>query len=134
LAKASGIVGLKAIPLFEGLSDAALRRIRRLATEFAAEPGTVLIQPNQPASGLFVVEEGSVLVELRGGDRVELGPGEFFGELALLNPGKVRAARVRAKTFVRCLAISRSHFTRLLQEEPKIAIAMLRTLAARMPA
>ncbi|HET9250443.1 MAG TPA: cyclic nucleotide-binding domain-containing protein, partial [Actinomycetota bacterium] len=61
------------------------------------------------------------------------GPGEFFGELALLTDHP-RNARVRAKTPVKCLAISRSDFQKLLEEEPEIAVAMLPTLAQRIDA
>lgn len=122
---------LRSIPLFSDLEEESLRRILEETTEFEANAGQVLVQPGQQGSGLFVVEEGTVVVELRGGARRELGAGEFFGEMSLLTPA-VRTARVRAKTPVRCLAINRSNFEKLLEQEPKIAVAMLQTLARRL--
>lgn len=124
---------LKAIPLFADLSDEALGAILEVATEFEAARGHVLVQPNQPGSGLFVIEEGSVEVELPH-RRVELGPGEFFGELALLDEGATHIARVHALDRLRCLALGRDDFDRLLHSEPKIAISMLKVLARRLAA
>lgn len=126
---ASRIRNLRKVPLFTGLSDAGLQRIVKLSTAYDAPAGRVLVQPRVPGSGLFVIEEGTVAVENRG-KTVELGPGEFFGELALLT-NRAHAARVRAKTPVRCLAIDRFAFGKLLLEEPKMAVSMLETLAAR---
>ena len=91
------------------------------------------IEVGQPGSGMFVLEEGTVVVELPDGRSWEYGPGEFFGELALLTDHP-RHGRVRAKTAVKCLAISRRDFQELLREEPEIAVAMLPKLAARIDA
>lgn len=123
---------LREIPLFTGFSDEALARVAEIATEIECPAGTVLAQADDPGSGMFVVEEGTVVVEARGGFHGELGPGEFFGELTLLVPDAHRVARVRAATDVRCLAISRSDFARLLEEEPRLAVAMLPVLARRL--
>ncbi len=126
---ASQMRTLRKVPLFAGLSDAGLRRILKLSTLYDAPAGRVLVQPGAAGSGLFVIEEGTVAVEHRG-ESIELGSGEFFGELALLSD-RAHAARVRAKTAVRCLAIDRFAFSKLLLDEPKIAISMLEALAAR---
>jgi voltage-gated potassium channel len=123
---------LREIPLFAELPDDSLQSIAQIATEVEVPAGQVLIRPHDPGLGMFVVEEGKVVVELHHGREVELGPGEFFGELALLIHEGVRAARVRAETDVRCLAIGRDDFARLLDEEPRIAVAMLPVLARRL--
>lgn len=122
---------LREIPLFAELDDDVLGLIARTATEFEAAAGHVLVERGRDGAGMFVLEEGSVAVELPGGRTVRQGPGEFFGELALLGTG-VRTARVKAETPVRCLAIGRSDFGRLLDEEPRIAVAMLPILARRL--
>jgi CRP-like cAMP-binding protein len=122
---------LRTIPLFEHLNDEALREVLAHSTEFEAEPEHVLVQPNQPGTGLFILEEGSVTVELRGRTK-ELKPGEFFGELALLREDETHTARVCTATHVRCLAIRRDDFDQLLEKEPSIAIAMLKTVAKRL--
>jgi CRP-like cAMP-binding protein len=125
------IENLRSIPLFEQLSDDALGEILARATDFEAEPGHVLVQPNQAGAGLFVIEEGSVSVELHG-ETKELGPGEFFGELSLLREDKTHTARVCASSHIRCLAIRREDFDTLLEKEPTMAVAMLRTVAKRL--
>ena len=124
---------LRAVPLFADLDDDALARVADAATEFDAPSGHVLVHPHGPASGMFILREGSVTVEARGRE-VELGPGEFFGELALLVPDAVRSARVCAKSPIRCLAIDRRAFERLLEAEPRLAVSMLRVLARRLAA
>ena len=101
---AARIQALRSIPLLSALPDDALGRILERSTEFEAETGHTLVQANQPGAGLFVIESGSVSVELPG-RTVELGPGEFFGELALLDEGAVHVARVRAASPLRCLAV-----------------------------
>jgi CRP-like cAMP-binding protein len=122
---------LRAIPIFSQVPEDALGRVAALCTEFDAQAGHVLVQPGTSGSGMFVLEEGRVEVEAPG-RAIELGPGEFFGELAILADGLSRTARVRATTPVRCLAINRSDFAALLEEQPGIAVAMLPVLARRL--
>ena len=126
---------LRGCPLFADFSDDALRRVAELATETEIrlpERGPCLRYPDDPGSGMFVIEEGQVIVEGHGGFHTELGPGEFFGELTLLVPDAHRVARVRAATDVRVLAIRRDDFSALLEAEPELAVAMLPTLARRL--
>jgi CRP-like cAMP-binding protein len=120
------------IPLFSRIPQATLHRIAEVATEVEAPAGQVLIQQGQPGSGLFIVEEGTVVVERPGRDPIELGPGEFLGELALLTPEGMHIARVRTKSASVLLALGRQEFLDLLEEEPRIAVAMLPTLAERL--
>src|ERR671931_72508 len=94
---------LRTIPLLEGLSDASLERLAA----------------------------SSVGVEVRGGFHAELGPGQFFGEVALLVPSG-RVARVRAATRARCLSIPRETALGLLETEPSLSLKMLRELARRL--
>lgn len=124
---------LRKVPLFADLSEAALIRIAETATEFETTPGHVLVQPKVAGSGLFVIEEGSVTVELPG-RKLELGPGEFFGELALLRKDETHTARVCAASSCRLLAISRDDFDGLLHAEPRLAVSMLKALAERLAA
>jgi CRP-like cAMP-binding protein len=125
------IARLRAIPLFAGLDDAALERIAEIATEVEAPRGQVLTRANDPGAGMFVVEEGTVAVELRS-RTIEFGPGEFFGELSLLVPDARRIARVRATADARLLAVSRADFATVLESEPRLALAMLPVVAQRL--
>jgi CRP-like cAMP-binding protein len=91
----------------------------------------VLVQPTREATGCFLIEEGTVEVDL--GDRtIERGPGAVVGEMALLTPDALRTARVQAKTDVRGLAVRREDFLAMLLEEPRIAITLLGILAQRL--
>ena len=123
---------VRAIPLFEGLSPAGLERVAARAGEISCEPGQILALPGDPGSGMYVVLDGTVSVEMRGGWHTELGPGNFFGEIALLVPESNRVARVRASTAVRCLSVPRDDFLALVESEPPFALAMLHELAKRL--
>jgi len=123
---------LRGVPIFGALTDEALGRVAAVVTEFEAPAGHVLTQPGQEGSGMFVLVDGSVTVELPGGATVPLGPGEFFGELAILAPGVSRTARVQAASPIRCLAIARRDFAAILEAEPEIAVSMLPVLARRL--
>jgi len=122
---------LRSVPLFARVSDAGLERISASLGELICEPGQVLTLPGDPGSGMFVILEGQVSIEARGGT-YELGPGAFFGELALLSPGTERVARVRAATDVRCIGLPRDEALELIESEPALALAMLRELARRL--
>jgi CRP-like cAMP-binding protein len=123
---------LSDVPLFQGLPQATMRRIAEVASHFDVPAGHVLIEANTAGSGMFVLEEGTVAVQVRGRRPLELGPGESLGELALLTAKGVRSARVQAKTPVRCLAIGREDFRRLLEQEPKLVLWLLETVATRL--
>ncbi len=125
------IDALRRVPIFAALDDDALHRVAEVGTEFRAAAGYVLVERGQPGTGCFVIEDGSVRVELSSGDEVERGAGEFVGELALLS-SSLRTARVVAATDVLCIAIRRDDLEELLHDEPSIAIAMLGELANRL--
>ncbi|HEY7756357.1 MAG TPA: cyclic nucleotide-binding domain-containing protein [Actinomycetota bacterium] len=124
---------LRTIPLFAEVGESHLERIASSATPFEVESGYVLAERGQPGSGMFVILEGTVEVQVPSRDPVPLGPGEFFGELSLL-ADMDRVARVKATSAVRGLAIGRSEFLELLHEEPAIAVAMVPVLARRLAA
>jgi len=119
---------LAALLLFAGIDGAQLDRLAAATTEFEAPAGQALIERGRAGSGMFVLEEGQAIVEAPEGTR-ELGPGDIFGERALLGEDIERTARVRAQTKVRCLAIARPEIERLLAEDPRVA-ARLAQLSA----
>ncbi len=122
---------LRAISLFAGVSDAGLERISATCAEFEAPGEQVLALPDDPGSGMFVILDGAVTVEVRSGS-LELGAGEVFGELALFAPDAARVARVRAAGPVRCLAIPRAEALALVESEPKLALALLGVVSQRL--
>ena len=123
---------LRSIPMFAGLDDVGLWHVSQLATEVELPAGHVLLQPGEEGAGLFVVLDGTATVELPGGTAIACNSGEFIGELSLLVDGLVHTGRVRAATPVRCLAIGRDDFVRLLDTYPQMAVSMLRVLARRL--
>lgn len=122
---------LRGLPPLAGLSEVGLQRLALRAAELRAAQGQVLALEGDPGAGMFVLCEGSVEVELRSG-KLHLGPGDFFGELALLVDDGARVARVRATTPVRCISIPRDDFLALVETEPSFALHMLRELARRL--
>ena len=121
---------LRALPPFARLSDTGLERLAACAGELEAPAGQVLAIPGDPGSGMFVVLTGSVCVDYRGG-RASLGPGEVFGELALFADGVGRVGRVRAETDARVLAVPAGEVVALVETEPTLGLALLRTVSSR---
>jgi glutaminase len=122
---------LRDLPPFAAISEAGLERVAASVAEVSREAGQVLALPDDPGSGMYVIREGTVAVELRSGS-LELGPGDFFGELALLVEDGARVARVRATSPVRCISIPRDDFLDLVEREPAFALHLLRELARRL--
>ena len=132
VAGTEGIERYRALPIFAELGDSALRHVQELVTEISIPAGQVLVNAGDPGSGIFVILAGTAVVEARGETMIEVGPGEFVGELALLVPEATRSARVRAKTDLVCLAIGANDFRQLIRDEPGIALAMLPVIAHRL--
>ena len=97
-----------------------LRLLETVGAEAEVAAGNVLIEHGQHGAGLYVILEGTVVVEAPEGTR-EIGAGAFIGERALLSADGRRTARVRATTDVRLLAVDRSEFERLCADDPSFA-------------
>lgn len=97
-----------------------LALLETVGTEAEVPAGHVLIERGQHGAGLYVLIEGTVIVEAPEGTR-ELGPGAFFGERALLSADGLRTARVQATSDVRVLAVGRTEFERLCADNPAFA-------------
>jgi CRP-like cAMP-binding protein len=122
---------LRGLPPLVGMTEQGLERVAACAAELSREAGQVLALPDDPGSGMYIICEGAVAVELRTGT-LELGPGDFFGELALLVDDGTRVARVRATSAIRCISIPRDDFLALVETEPAFALHILRELARRL--
>jgi CRP/FNR family transcriptional regulator, cyclic AMP receptor protein len=114
---------LRRSPLFAGFDDETLERLAAPFSEVEFPANQVLIEPRMPGAGLFVICDGTVVVEAYDVQR-ELGPGEVVGEISLVEEDGLRRARVVAKTPVRCLALGRTEFEQMLEGEPKLAESM----------
>jgi CRP-like cAMP-binding protein len=96
------------------------QRLASVGTESVVAAGQTLIERDHPGIGLYIVVDGTVVVEAPEGTR-ELGPGSLLGERALLSPHGVRTARVRAATEVRVLTVDRAKFEELCADDPGLA-------------
>jgi CRP/FNR family transcriptional regulator, cyclic AMP receptor protein len=122
---------LEAVPLFSGCSKKELQTIARAVKDIDHPAGTVIAREGEPGIGLFVIEEGDADVTIGGRKKASLGPGDFFGEIALLDGGP-RTATVTATTDVKLLGLTEWVFRGLMQEHPAIAIKTLEAMAGRL--
>jgi hypothetical protein len=122
---------LKKISLFEDLTARQLMELARAAKETRLGAGSMVVRQGQYDDCLYLVIEG--VVHIKRGDTLlaELGPGEFFGEIALLE-GVPRSADARTNTRVRLLRLERSELMKRIDENPGIAVGMLRCMSRRV--
>jgi CRP-like cAMP-binding protein len=125
------VAALKRSPLFEGLSRRQLVEIARLTDDLEEPAGAVLCKEGSRGREFFVITDGEAVVT-RGGTRLAtLGKGDFFGEIAVLEPVK-RTATVTAETPLRFFIVSDRAFNAVLETDPAIERKVLRTLARRL--
>jgi CRP-like cAMP-binding protein len=122
---------LRRLPLFSGCRGSELTKIERLVTELLVGQGDVLALQGEPGLEFFVVVSG-VAKAYRGVTPIgDLGPGSFFGEVALLDGG-TRTATIVAETDMRVLVISRSEFRTLQSVAPQVTRKIAAEIGARM--
>lgn len=122
---------LRKVGLFSGVSARSLGMIadQMLDRSFAA--GEYIVRQGQVGTGFYVVVGGRVSVQRGGEVLARFGPGEFFGELSVLDQ-QPRVAHVIAEEPTVCLALPSWDFTKLLEHNPKIALGLLREVARRL--
>jgi CRP/FNR family transcriptional regulator, cyclic AMP receptor protein len=119
------------VPLFAGLPKRHLRAVAGIATEQVFPERATIAEEGKAGDDFYVIVEGQASV-LRSGRRVaRMLPGDFFGEIALLDEGP-RTASVITETPLTAMAINRKPFTTLLEREPSIVLKMLEALATRL--
>lgn len=125
------VEALRRVPLFSQLGDEELQRVAEAVNEVQVPAEQLLVQPGTAGTGMFFIAEGTAVVETKR-DEIELGPGQFFGELALISEDATRTARVRAKTELSCLALDRASFRKLVSEHPEVAASLLEVALGRL--
>ena len=125
------VEALRRSPLFEGLSKKDLTELARHTEDVDVSAGQVLCKEGQSGSEFFVILEGEAAITRKGTPIRTLGPGEFFGEIALVEDGP-RTASVTAKTPLRTFVLTRGDFLHLLDEQPMVERKVLRALARRV--
>ena len=122
---------LQRVPLFSGFNERELRRVAELSRIIEAPAGAVVTQIGEPGDTFFVLIDGTVAVRTPVGTGAELHPGDFFGEMSLLD-GEPRSATIVATTPLRLLVVDRAHFWRLLEETPDLITRILTILSRRV--
>ena len=126
------VAAIAGIPLFEGLPDDQLERIAGWLEPIDVPAEWHLLNQGSYPDGFFVVLEGTVRIERNGDPVTELGPGEFFGEIALLEDNK-RTATVATATRVRAAVMDQSDFFEMTAQIPVISKRITDAAIARFP-
>ncbi len=121
---------LAGCPLFKGIDAEGLAKLAELATPVDFPTGHVIARQGEIGTGFFVIVSGYVRVVRDGAVVARLGPGEFFGELSVLDR-MPRNATVAAEEQTSCLALAAWDCPRTLLEEPALTLAILRGVAQR---
>ena len=120
---------LARVPLFSDLNKRQLRKLASGFKERSFGPGRTVVREGQmDGVGFYVVSEGTASVSISGSTVATVGPGEYFGELAMLT-GQARAATVTAETPLRCLVMAFWDFRRFAKENPDVCWKLLQHLA-----
>jgi CRP/FNR family cyclic AMP-dependent transcriptional regulator len=122
---------LRNVPIFAGLSDEDLELLARQMKERRFSEGSAVTTEGAGAAGFFVIVEGNATVSVGGEVRATLGPGEYFGEIALIDEG-TRSASITAATDILSYGLTAWEFKPFVEEHPQVAWAMLQTLARRL--
>ncbi|MDQ3943841.1 MAG: cyclic nucleotide-binding domain-containing protein [Actinomycetota bacterium] len=124
---------LARVPLFSACSKMELKNLARRTNDIKVDAGQVIIRENQGAYDFFVVFEGQAEVTREGRRRAVIGPGDFFGELALLDRG-LRDATVTALTPMEIIVLPQWDFEQALDEAPRMTRKLLTGMARRLRA
>jgi CRP/FNR family transcriptional regulator, cyclic AMP receptor protein len=122
---------LAPVPLFAGLSKRHLRAVARASGIAEHREGRTMVQEGASGSVFFVILEGAADVVRKGRRLARLGPGDFFGEMSLLDGGP-RTASVVTVEPSRFLTLSGRDFQRILGQEPALASRLLKAMASRL--
>jgi CRP/FNR family cyclic AMP-dependent transcriptional regulator len=124
---------LRNVPLFSELDDDDLGRLANQMKERRFSEGSPMTSEGSGGAGFFVITEGNATVSVGGEVRTTLGPGDYFGEIALIDEG-TRSASITAATDVTAYGLTSWEFKPFVEEHPQVAWALLKTLAERLRA
>ena len=122
---------LKKVPLFSGLDDKELQEIASSMRERRFKAGDTVTQEGAGGVGFFVVQEGEAEVNVGGEAKGSVGPGDYFGEIALINESP-RTATLTARTDMVCYGMTPWDFRPLVETNSTIAWKLLTAMAEKM--
>jgi len=119
------------VPLFARVKPKDLKKLGKRMTERSFGEGETITTQGETGLGFFVIEDGNATVSRDGQIVRNLGPGEYFGEVALIDSGP-RSATVIASTDLRCRGMTAWEFKPFIEEHPDVAWGLLETLVGRL--
>jgi CRP/FNR family transcriptional regulator len=122
---------LRRVPLFAKLSDKDLKRLANNLTERSFPAGHEVAHEGSEGVGFFVIEEGQATVRRSGEEIRKLGPGDYFGEMALIDQGP-RSATVVADSELRCRGMTAWAFRPFVESHGEVAWALMEALVIRL--
>jgi signal-transduction protein with cAMP-binding, CBS, and nucleotidyltransferase domain len=122
---------LAAVPMFYTCTSHELNTLAKLTTKLDVPAGKVLITEGKPGQEFMIVLEGTAVATVGGTEVARFGPGDYFGEIALLDPG-MRTATVTAETPMLLAVVGRGEFHQMLDDVPPLAHKVMSGLARRL--
>ena len=119
---------LQRVPLFSDLDRKELERIATSMKQRTFDAGETVTAEGSSGVGFFVIESGNAKVTIGGEDRRRLGPGDYFGEVALLNES-ARTATITAESDLKCYGLTSWEFRPLVETQPSIAWKLLQAMS-----
>jgi CRP/FNR family cyclic AMP-dependent transcriptional regulator len=122
---------LKKVPLFSGLDQRELKRLSGSFKERTFNAGEPVAVEGEAGAGFFVIESGEAVVTVHGEERGRLGPGDYFGDVAMIDQGD-RTATIQADSDLKCYGLTFWDFRPLVESDARIAWPLLQVMAKRL--
>jgi CRP/FNR family transcriptional regulator, cyclic AMP receptor protein len=122
---------IRRVPLFAELSDNELAQVARLFKERIFAPGETVAKEGSGGAAFYLIESGTANVTVAGRERAALGPGDYFGEIALIDEG-ARSATITAVEELDCYGLTFWDFRPLVQENAAICWKLLQFMVGRL--
>lgn len=122
---------LQKIPLFAELEPRELERLSASFKERTFGAGEAVASEGEGGAGFFVIESGEAVVDVGGDERGRLGPGDYFGDVALIDMGS-RTATITAESELHCYGLTFWDFRPLVESDARIAWPLLQAMAKRL--
>ena len=124
---------LQRVPLFASLEPRELERLSGSFKERTFPAGDTVATEGEGGAGFFVIESGEAVVRVHGDERGRLGPGDYFGDIALIDQGD-RTASIEAESDLKCNGLTFWDFRPLVESDARIAWPLLQVMAKRLRA
>ena len=124
---------LQRVPLFAELEPKELERLSGSFKERIFTAGESVAAEGEGGAGFFVIESGEAVVRIHGDERGHLGPGDYFGDIAMIDQGE-RTASIEAKSDLKCYGLTFWDFRPLVESDARIAWPLLQAMAKRLRA